>query len=216
MASAFGGTARRGEPGQSLALPAAGTYTLDPPHTFVVFAARHMVVGMVRGRFDRTSGTLVVANQPADCRLDVTVDVASLSTQNSVRDEDLRGPDFFDAGKYPKATYRGDGIRESDTGWRIDGALAIRGVSVVVPITFTFSGTAPDQPGKPHRVAFHGAAATRRADFGMTRDLVSELGPNSKGADVWLEIDAEALATDRAQTRSSRDETGIRRLTGAG
>src|SRR5690242_1180876 len=75
-------------------LPARGTYQLDPPHTFIYFAARHLVVGMVRGRFDRAMGTVFVATDPANCSVDVTIDSTSLSTQNEARDDDLRGPDM--------------------------------------------------------------------------------------------------------------------------
>ena len=104
------------EAGAAGALPAPGTYALDPPHTFVVFSAQHKIVGMVRGRFDKTWGTIVVSKNPADCSLDVTIDAASLSTQNPIRDADVKGPDFFDAAKFPAVTYRGKGIRKRGTG----------------------------------------------------------------------------------------------------
>ena len=77
----------------------------------------------------------------------------------------------------------------------IDGSLTIRGVAKVVPLRFTFNGTAPPQPGESARVAFHGSAATKRAEFGMTRDLLQELGASpSPGQDVQIEIDSEALS----------------------
>jgi len=167
----------------------------DRPHRFIYFAAHHLMVGLVRGRFDKMTGTLVVAKDPADCSVDVSIDVASLSTQNAIRDADLRGPDFFDATTFPTATYRGRGIHRSGDGWVIDGSLMIRGVSKVVPLAFKFNGTAPPEPGKPSRVAFHATAATKRADFKMTRDLLSEIATQSARPDVWLEIDSEALAT---------------------
>src|SRR5260370_36250599 len=78
------------------ALPTPGAYEIDPPHTFAYFDARHDVVGLVRGRFDKVAGTITVAKDPAACSLDVTIDASSISTQNILRDEDLRGPDFFD------------------------------------------------------------------------------------------------------------------------
>ena len=182
------------------ASPTPGTYSLDPPHTFIYFAARHLVVGMVRGRFDRIGGTLVVAKNPADCSLDVTIDAASLSTQNTTRDDDLHGADFFDAAKFPTATYRGHGIRRSGDGWVINGVLTIRGVSRMVPLSFKFNGTAPTVAGQPSRIAFQGMAAVKRADFNMTRDLLSEIGTQSAAPDVWLEINAEALAADKPKT----------------
>ena len=176
------------------ALPAPGIYELDPPHTFIVWSAQHHIVGAVRGRFDKIAGTLVVSQDTAACSVDVTIEAPSVSTQNSVRDDDLRSPAFFDAAKFPTITYRGRGIRRSAAGWVMDGSLTIRGVSKVVPVEFTFRGVAPAKTGKPQRVAFHGHADTRRADFSMTRELADEVGPNSVGFDVGIEIDAEALA----------------------
>src|SRR5256885_2050541 len=78
-----------------------GTYALDPPHTFIQFSARHKVVGIVDGRFDRATGTITVSPDLDSCTVDVSIDAQSLSTQNSTRDEDLRGPDFFAASRYP-------------------------------------------------------------------------------------------------------------------
>ncbi len=174
-------------------LPAPGTYRLDPPHTFVYFSARHKVVGMVRGRFDATAGTAVVATDPAECTLDVAIEAQSLSTQNPMRDGDVKGPDFFDAAKFPRLTYRGKGIRAAGRGWSMDGTLTIRGVSKVVPLEFEFRGVAPAEAGKPERVGFHATAAVQRAEFGMTRELLAEIGKQSSAPDVWIEIDAEAL-----------------------
>ena len=175
-------------------LPAPGTYTLDAPHTFVYFTARHKVVGQVRGRFDRTAGTIVVDRDPVACSVDVTIDAASVDTQNAVRDEDLRSAAFFDVARSPSITYRARGIRRSSDGWVVDGVLDIRGIARVVPLTFSFEGTAPAEAGKPARVAFHGKAGARRAEFGMLRELLEEIGANAIGADVTIEIDTEALA----------------------
>jgi polyisoprenoid-binding protein YceI len=190
-------------------LPTPGTYALDPPHTFVYFDARHLIVGLVRGRFDKTAGTVTVAQDPAACSLDITIDATSISTQNSVRDEDLSGPAFFDVKNFPTMTYVGHGCRKSSgNSWTVDGALTIRGITKVVPLRFTFNGTAPAQAGKPARVAFHGTAGTKRGDFGMTRDNLAELGPfPAPGPDVQIEIDAEALAKLPQGSASSAAKT---------
>jgi polyisoprenoid-binding protein YceI len=175
------------------ALPAPGTYALDPPHTFIVWAAKHEVVGTVRGRFDKIAGTLVVAQDPAACTVDVTIEAPSLSTQNPIRDADLKSPAFFDVAKFPTITYRARGIRRFEEGWVMDGTLTIRETSQVLPVKFAFRGVAPAQSGKPTRVAFRAHADAKRADFAMTRDLVEEIGVNATGFDVAIEIDAEAL-----------------------
>ena len=191
------GTAEGATASSSIApLPAAGTYTVDPRHSFAYFGAWHHIVGLVRGRFDKVTGTITAAKNPADCALEISIDAASISTQVAQRDEDLRGPDFFDVKNHPAMTYQGHGIRRAAGGaWVMDGSLTIRGVTKVVPLAFTFKGLFPGKkPGDPARASFHATAAVKRGDFGMTRDNLMELGPNPKGPDVEIEIDVEANA----------------------
>jgi len=178
------------------ALPAPGTYVIDPDHSFAYFGARHHVVGLVRGRFDKIAGTITASQDLAACSVDITIDTSSISTQNSERDEDLRGDAYFDVKKFPTMTYRGRGVRHaSGNSWTIDGSLTIHGVTKAVPLTFTFNGPFTDiKPGKPARVAFHGSAGAKRAEFGIgARDNLDELGTLST-PDVEIQIDVEADA----------------------
>jgi polyisoprenoid-binding protein YceI len=81
-------------------------------------------VGRVRGRFDQVSGTITVSPDPAACSVDVTIDVATISTQVSQRDDDLRSDAYFDVKKFLTMTYQGRGIhRVSADLWRMDGSL---------------------------------------------------------------------------------------------
>ena len=178
------------------ALPAPGTYKIDSAHSFAYFSAWHHLVGRVRGRFDKVAGTITVSPDPAACSVDVTIDVSTISTQISERDEDLRGDAYFDVKKFLTMTYRGRGIhRISSDLWRMDGSLTMHGVTRVVPLTFKFNGAFSDrEPNQPARVAFHGTAGLKRAAFGMgARDNSSEVG-DSTGPDVDIEIDVEADA----------------------
>lgn len=158
-----------------VALPPPGTYALDAAHNFVYFAAQHQLVGMVRGRFNKMSGTIIVEKDPAACAVDVSIEAPSVDTQerNAGRRSSRRG--FFDSKTFPAIRYRGKGIRRSGDRWLIVGSLTIRGVEKAVPLEFVFKGTAPSQPGKPSRVAFHASASAKRADFGMTRELLKVL-----------------------------------------
>ena len=181
-----------------VALPPPGTYQIDPVHSFAYFSAWHHIVGVVRGRFDKVSGTITASPDPATCAVEVTIATYSISTQNTMRDDDLRGPDFLNVTQFPTMTYRGKGIRRlPDGAWIMDGTLTIRGITKVVPMRFSFKGMFRDMPtGAPARAAFHGTAATKRADFGMIRDNVAELGvPPAPGEDVEIQIDVEANAT---------------------
>lgn len=181
----------------ALPLLVPGIYAIDPPHTFVSFAAQHHVVGRVRGRFNRMSGMITVSKDPGACTVDVSIEATSVDTQNGIRNEDLRGADFFDAKKFLLIEYHGRGIRGSGQGWVVDGTLTIRGTAKIVPLEIVFRGMAPPQQGKPSRIAFHAAASVKRADFGMTRELFDEIGQTSTSPDVWIEIDSELLATEQ-------------------
>ena len=183
------------------ALPAAGTYVIDPVHTFAYFGARHHVVGLVRGRFDKVTGTVTVSKNPAECGVDVSIDVSSINTQKGERDEDLQSPAYFDVKKFPTMTYHGRGIRRGPgSNWTMDGELSLHGVTKVVPLTFKFNGAFPDtKPGEPVRVAFHATAGVKRAEFGMgARDNLLELGA-SQAPDVEIQIDVEADAKAATQ-----------------
>jgi len=182
-------------------LPGPGTYLVDPAHTFAYFSAMHHLVGLVRGRFNKVTGTISAAQDPADCAVDISIDTASIDTQVAKRDDDLRGPDFFDVKNFPAMSYRGRGIRKTPDGlWVMDGSLTIRGVTKEAPLTFQFKGLFPNMPaGEPARTSFHASATVKRGDFGMTRDNLMELGPNAKGPDVQIEIDVEANASTPAK-----------------
>jgi len=177
-------------------LPAPGTYKIDPHHSFVYFSAWHHIVGRVRGRFDQVTGTIVASPDLAACSVDVNIDVSTISTQVARRDDDLRGPAYFDVTKFPTMTYQGRGIhRVSADQWQMDGSLTMHGVTKAVPLTFKFNGIfAGGKPGEPARAAFHGTAATKRALFGIgARDNLQEVG-DATAPDVEIEIDVEADA----------------------
>jgi polyisoprenoid-binding protein YceI len=185
--------------------PASGVYKLDPAHSFVSFAAQHMVVGRVRGRFNEMSGTLVAGRDPQASTVDVRIDAGSVDTQNHLRDAELRGPDFFDAPAFPTIEYHARGLRRVGEKWVVDGTLTIREIARAVPLELLYKGTAPPRPGEPRRIAFYATAAVKRADFGMTRGLLDEIGVVSKKPDVWIEIDAEFLAEGSSETEGGVD-----------
>jgi polyisoprenoid-binding protein YceI len=174
-------------------LPEPGAYNVDVVHTFVNFSAQHKVVGRVDGRFEKFTGAVNIARSTADVTVDVTIDAASINTKIAMRDDDLRGPDFFDVAHFPAAEYHGRGVHKTGAGWVVDGALTIRGITKPAPLFLTFRGVAPGKPGEPQRLAFNATTMAKRADFGMVRDLLEELGPASDSPDVWINIDAELV-----------------------
>lgn len=192
--------------------PPTGTYVLDPEHSFVYFAAQHRVVGTVRGRFNRVRATVMIAADPQLSRVDVVIEASSVDTQSALRDVALRGPDFFDAQMFPTIEYHGGHFRRTREGWIVDGALTVRGFTRHVPLLVSFKGIAPKEEGGHRRVAIHATGAVMRADYGMTRQLLDEIGVTSANPDVWIDVDAEFLVGGRSiaygRTPSSSNEEG--------
>jgi polyisoprenoid-binding protein YceI len=97
---------------------------------------------------------------PARGRLDVSVEAASIDTQDEERDEILRGTDFFAAAKYPEAVYHATRFERAGSGWRAVGELTIRGVRKPLPVSFTLADSAGTTVMK-------GSASLKRLDFGL-------------------------------------------------
>lgn len=93
-------------------------------------------------------------------RLDVTVDTASVDTQDAERDEILRGADFFWAEKYPQAEFHAERFERAGADWRALGELTIRGVKKSLPVTFTLAPSAG-------ATVMTGSAAVNRLAFGL-------------------------------------------------
>lgn len=173
--------------------PPSGTFEIDPVHTFVGFFAQHLVVGRVRGRFEAVQGSLVVTEDLWSSTVDVTIEAASLTTLNAVRDDDLRSKHYLDVQRYPRITYHSTGLRELAGGfWSIVGDLALHGVTRPVELVARFGGAVTDAYGNL-RIAFHARAAITRHEFGLTYELLKEAGGLLVGKDISLDIDVEAI-----------------------
>ena len=83
------------------------TWTIDPAHSSVEFAVRHLMITTVRGRFTDVKGTVTVDDAaPAKSAVEVVIDAASIDTREPQRDTHLRSADFFDVEKFPTLTFR--------------------------------------------------------------------------------------------------------------
>jgi polyisoprenoid-binding protein YceI len=163
------------------------TWQIDPAHTAAQFAVRHMGISTVRGAFTKTSGT--VQYDPADpskTSIDVTIDAASVNTRVEMRDNDLRGPNFFAVEKYPTITFKSRHAEPAGKGkLKVTGDLTMHGVTreVVLDVEGP-SGPAKDPRGNTHM----GASATTtisRKDFGVSGY------PGMIGDDIQITIDVE-------------------------
>ena len=117
--------------GMSFNAMAADTYQLDPNHTYPSFEADHFGgISVWRGKVKKSSGTETLDRAATTGTVDVTIDTASIDTGNDKLDKHLQTPEFFDAAKYPTATYKGTQIRfDGDTPVEVIGTLTLHGVT---------------------------------------------------------------------------------------
>lgn len=173
-------------------LPPVGTYTFDKAHTSVEFVARHMLT-KVRGRFNGFDGTVVLAERPEDSHVEIEIDAASIETKTDMRDDHLRSPDFLDAERYPKLTFRSTRVRPTGgTRFELVGDLTIKDLTreVVLDAELVGWGPGPD-PNEPPKAAFSASAEIDREDWDMTWNMAVETGGLLVGKRVRIEIETE-------------------------
>ena len=185
-------------------VPAVGEWVIDGLHTSVAFAARHLLTAM-RGRFREVSGTITIAEDPADSRTEVWIAAASIDTSHPKADEHLRGPKFLDVERYPFLAFIGDGSRAAGgDAWELPGALTVRDVTLPLPLAVRFLG-AVRHPSMPlAKMSFEATGSLRRDDFGVAGflDVHAPGMPDvllvGREVDIRLDVEAELRLDDGA------------------
>ena len=177
--------------------PSVKTWNLDPAHTSVDFAVKHMMFTTVRGRFRNVSGTIVVdEDNPDNSRVEVEIDASTIDTGVNDRDTHLRSADFLDVEHHPKITYRSshlDGAhKKAGDRFKVSGQLWIRGKAVDVPLDATFEGIGKD-PWGADRAGFQASAEIDRREWGLTWNQALETGGILVGNSIKISIDAQAV-----------------------
>ena len=174
-------------------LPAAGTWEIDGSHSAAAFSVKHLMVSKVRGRFGSVQGAITIADEPTASSVAVTIDAASIDTNDAGRDEHLRSADFFDVEQFPVLTYRSTAVRHvKGSRWEVEGDLTIRGVTRPVVLDTELLGATVDPWGN-ERVGFFATTEVNREDFGLTWNQVLETGGLLVGKNVKIQLEVEAV-----------------------
>lgn len=179
-----------------LAIPAEAleTYELDTAHSVVGFKIRHFFSN-VPGRFTDFAGVLYYdPEQPTNSRIELTIQTASIDTDNDRRDGHLRGDDFFNAEKYPTITFRSKKISaaEKPNHYTVVGDLTIRDVTREETIDVEMLGLA-EIPGMGKRGGFQATTTINRMHYGVSWNRVLEVGGAMLGEDVHIEVALEVV-----------------------
>lgn len=168
-------------------------YAIDPTHTYVGFSVRHMMVTQQRGQFHGVSGTLSLdRTDVSKSRVEAVIDVASVDTHESQRDEHLRSADFFDAASHPTMSFVSRTIEgRSDGRLRVTGDLTIRGLTRTVTLDADAISEEAKDPFGSIKVGTTAATSISRKDFGLVWNRVLETGGIAVGDEVRIVLDLE-------------------------
>ena len=173
------------------ASPTSVRYVLDGAHTYIGFSARHMLVTRVRGKFNEFEGEILLDTADITRSVaNVTIQTASVDTDNDRRDNHLRSEDFFEAERFPTITFRGTGVARRGDQLFLVGDLTIRDVTRPVEIPFELNGPV-GAPGE-QRIGAEGELTVDRFDYGLKWDRAVETGGLVVSREVTLELSVEA------------------------
>jgi polyisoprenoid-binding protein YceI len=175
----------------ALAVAEPAVYKVDTDHSGVSFTIRHFVSN-VPGRFEDFTGTIKYDPQnPGGSSVEFTVQVTSIDTANSDRDNHLRAPDFFDAQKFPTWTFVSNKVARKDANTLdVTGDLTIKGVTKRVTLPIQVLGTAKTPRGE--KAGFETSFTIDRKDYGIEWNRVLDTGGPMLGNDVKITISIEA------------------------
>lgn len=173
----------------------AGDYALDKSHANVVFKINHIGFSTYYGRFNTLDGKLHLDTaQPGKSIVEVTIDTASIDTNNEKLETELKGEKFFNTAKFPKATFKSTKITHSGDKGTVEGDLTMLGVTKPVTLHVVFHGGGKSPFSTTQKLGFDATATLKRSEWGLNA-LVPLVGD-----DVQLEIGAEFDAPAPAAT----------------
>ena len=171
-------------------LAAPVTYQIDPAHTYPSFAADHFGgLSVWRGKFDKSSGTIVLDKDKGTGSVEVTVDTSSINFGNPKLDKHAKTAEMFDVQKYPTATYKGTFADfKNGAPTKVEGQFTLHGVTRPLTLNIDSFMCKPNPMDKKEHCGADATATFNRADYGI--DYGSKYGFKM---DVKLAIQVEGV-----------------------
>lgn len=185
----------------------AADYTVDASHSSVGFAVKH-ITGKVKGGFKEFEGNF--SFDPKDLKaskVSFTAKAASISTDNTKRDDHLKGEDFFDVAKHPTLTFESKKITAMGKNkYKLEGTLTIHGQAKPAVFDVEYNGGDKD-PWGGYRVGFSAKTQVKRKDFGLTWNKLLDSGGFLIGEDVAIELEVEGVQKAASEKKPEEKKT---------
>ena len=176
---------------------------LDPAHSEIEFAVRHMMVTTVRGQFHKFAvATSFNEVHPELSTVEAHIDASSIDTGMEARDAHLRSEDFFDAAKFPELVFRSTGIKKVGDGYTIDGDLTMHGQTRPITLDAEIGGVVPDMRGG-RRAGFSASTKISRKDWGLIWNGALESGGVLVGDEVKITMDVAVVEPEMGTAKAS-------------
>jgi len=172
----------------------SSTWIFDTSHTEIGFKVKHLMVSNTKGSFSEFSGTVTIDDTDiTKSSVGVTINTASIDTNDEKRDEHLRSPDFFNVAEFPEITFKSTSVEESKDGFLVTGDLTMHGVtqSIVLEVE-EFTGEVSDPWGNTRR-GLTASGKIDRQDFGLTWSKTLDGGGLVVGDEVRIILEVELV-----------------------
>ena len=165
----------------------AAEYVIDPTHTYASFEIDHLGFSTQRGLFTRSSGSIEFDPELQAGRIDIRIDAASLDTGFALRDDVLRGEEWFDTKAFPDILFRSDKLLFTDNKLSaVEGKLVMRGEIRPIRLEVTRFKCGLNLANRKRGCGADAQASLKRSDFGLNN------GVPFIGDEVRLRIQVEA------------------------
>lgn len=168
------------------------TYNVDMNHSSIEFAVKHMMVSKVKGFFESYDARVEATDLEdlTTAAINFTINVSSINTRNTDRDNHLRSADFFDIDNHPTITFTSTKIEGSDDDYTITGDMTIKGI--IKPVTFDVEYNGKGKtPDGTEVYGFEAETKLNREDFGLTWNAALETGGVLVGKDIKIRVELE-------------------------
>lgn len=173
---------------------AQSNWGFDTSHSSIRFEVDHMVISEVEGTFTKFDGSVKTTKDDfSDAEIELTIDVNSIDTQDSKRDDHLKSPDFFDTQKFPTITFKSTAVKVVSTNkYELTGNLTIHGVTKEVTLAMTYGGTVKDPWGNT-KAGLKVTGTIDRTHFDLKYNSVMDTGSLLIGEEVTITCKVELL-----------------------
>jgi polyisoprenoid-binding protein YceI len=165
------------------------TWKSDPMHSQVNFTVQHLSITNVTGRLGAVNATIVYNNKDVTkSTVDATIDVTGINTGVSMRDRDLKSPNFFDVAQYPTATFKSTSVTKGGAGLLVKGDLTIKGITK--PVVLDVDGPTKQVVGMDKKIheGFSATTTLNRAEFDIAPKMPSAMVSDTVKLTINLDV----------------------------